>query len=46
VDGLVGTVEAGEAAAELGCSVAEPDCSTAIDRRTCTSDDGEPIPAQ
>jgi hypothetical protein len=38
VDGLVGTTEAGETMVEMGCS--------ATDRRTCASDDGEPIPAQ
>jgi len=45
VDGLVGIAEDGEVAAELGCSAAEPGCFAAADRRTCASDDGEPIPA-
>jgi hypothetical protein len=46
VEGLVGTVDTGEAAAELGCSAAEPGCYAVTDLRTCTSGDGEPVPAQ
>jgi hypothetical protein len=45
MDGLVGIAEDGEATAELRCSVAEPGCFAAADRRTCASDDGEPVPA-
>jgi len=53
VEGLVCTADIGEAAAELGWSAAEPGwsaaepgCSVAADLRTCTSGDGEPVPAQ
>jgi hypothetical protein len=46
VDGLVSTVEDGEAVAELGCSAAELGCSAAADRRTYASDDGEFMPVQ
>ena len=38
MDGLVGTVEAGEATVELECSAA--------DQRTCASDNEEHVPAQ
>jgi hypothetical protein len=39
VEGLVDTVDTGEAVAELGCFAA-------VDLRTCASGDGEPVPAQ
>ena len=46
MDGLVGTVEEGEATTELGCCAVEPGCSAAANWKTCASDDGEPVPAQ
>jgi hypothetical protein len=46
VEGLVGTADASQAAAELGLSTAEPGCSVVADLRTCASGDGEPVPAQ
>ena len=46
MEGLVGTADTGEAAAELGCSTVEPGCSAAANLRTCASSDGEPVPAQ
>ena len=46
MDGLVGTAEASEPPVELGCSAAEPGCYAVTDLRTCTSGDGEPVPAQ
>jgi len=45
VEGLVGTTDTGEAAAELGCLAAEPGCSTTANLRTCASGDGELVPA-
>ena len=45
MEGLVCTIDIGEAMVELGCSAAESSYSTAVDLRACTLGDGEPVPA-